>query len=181
MKTTARLLLILASIAYPLLWYLGRERGIFPWLAAAMCLLWAARAIIQQDRAQKTVSALIALFFALLLASNSTRSMYWYPVLVNALMFILFFASLFARQTLIERLARLTDPELPPEAIAYTRKVTQVWCAFFIVNGSIAAWLAALASHRAWALYTGIIAYGLMGVLFAGEYLLRRRLKKRVT
>lgn len=181
MKTAARILLILLSLSYPLLWYVGREQGIFPWLAAMMLLLWSVRALIQQDKGQKTVSALIAGFFALLLASGSAASMYWYPVLVNAMMFIVFFASLFARQSLIERLARLREPDLPQAAIAYTRKVTQIWCAFFVVNGGIAAALALAGAHRAWALYTGIIAYGLMGLLFAGEYLVRQRMKKRIT
>lgn len=178
MKTAARILLVLISIAYPLLWYVGRERGIFPWLAVGMCVLWAIRALAQQDKGQKTVSALLAAFFALLLASNSAGSMYWYPVLVNTLMFILFFASLFSGQSLIERLARLTEPDLPPQAIAYTRKVTQVWCIFFVLNGGIAAYLAAFGTHHAWALYTGIIAYLLMAALFAGEYLVRRQRKK---
>lgn len=178
MKTAARILLVLISIAYPLLWYVGRERGIFPWLAAGMCVLWAMRALIQQDKGQKTVSALLAAFFALLLASGNAGSMYWYPVLVNALMFILFFASLFSGQSLIERLARLREPDLPREAIAYTRRVTQIWCAFFIINGGIAAALALAGAHRAWALYTGLIAYLLMAALFAGEYLVRRRIKK---
>lgn len=179
MKTAARILLVLISIAYPLLWYVGRERGIFPWLAVGMCVLWAIRALAQQDKGQKTVSALLAAFFALLLASGSANSMYWYPVLVNALMFILFFASLFTRQSIIERLARLTEPDLPPQAIAYTRRVTQVWCIFFVLNGGIAAYLAAFGTHRAWALYTGIIAYVFMALLFAGEYMLRQRYKKQ--
>ncbi len=39
MKILGKLLLTLASLAYPLLWYYGRENGVFFWLAAAMCIL----------------------------------------------------------------------------------------------------------------------------------------------
>jgi uncharacterized membrane protein len=79
---------------------------------------------------------------------------------------------------MIERFARLSEPELSPAGVRYTRHVTQVWCAFFVVNGAIAAYTAAFASREAWALYNGLIAYVLMGVLFGGERLVRRRLMR---
>ncbi|HEY5799896.1 MAG TPA: hypothetical protein VIT92_06735, partial [Burkholderiaceae bacterium] len=60
----------------------------------------------------------------------------------------------------------------------YTRRVTQVWCAFFVVNGAIALGLAMYASEAAWSLYTGVIAYCAMGALFAGEWLVRQRFKR---
>ena len=61
-------------------------------------------------------------------------------------------------------------------ASRYTRRVTLAWCAFFVVNGAIAAWTAVYSSREAWVLYNGVIAYLAMGTLFAGERLLRRRL-----
>ena len=77
---------------------------------------------------------------------------------------------------MVERLARLRNPELPAAGVRYTRQVTQVWCAFFIVNGLIAVWTAVWSSREVWAVYNGFIAYLAMGALFAGEWLLRRRL-----
>lgn len=67
--------------------------------------------------------------------------MYWYPVLVNLMMLAVFGSSLFAGQTVIEKLARLQQPDLPEKAVRYTRRVTQVWCVFFIANGTLAALL----------------------------------------
>ena len=61
--------------------------------------------------------------------------------------------------------------------MAYTRKVTQVWCGFFVLNGGLALGTALWASDATWALYNGLIAYGLMGVLFAGEWVVRRRVR----
>ena len=77
----------------------------------------------------------------------------------------------------IERLARLQEPDLPESGVRYTRRVTQVWCGFFIVNGSIALATVLWASDAAWALYNGLIAYLLMGLLFAAEWLVRRRVR----
>ncbi|STZ75704.1 hypothetical protein [Bergeriella denitrificans] len=178
MKTAAHILLALISLAYPLLWYYGREHGAFYWLAAAMCGLWLIRALIQKTAAQRRISWLLAAFFAAVLVFRRPDSMYWYPVAVSGLMLAAFGGSLFAGQTLIERLARLQHPDLPPEGVRYTRRVTQIWCGFFIFNGTAAALLALSEQYDWWAVYTGIVSYGLMGILFAGEWVYRKRVLK---
>ncbi|OSI08335.1 integral membrane protein [Neisseria animaloris] len=174
MKAAGQILLVFLSIAYPLLWYYGRNNGVFFWLAALMCCLWLVRAAIQKTRGQRVVSLILAAFFAAVLFFRRSDSMYWYPVAVNALMLTVFGSSLFAKQTLIERLARLQHPDLPPEGVYHTRRVTQIWCGFFFFNGSIAALLIYLEKFDWWAVYTGIVSYVLMGVLFAGEWVYRK-------
>lgn len=119
------------------------------------------------------VAAVLALV-ALLWRGNDPVWVLSYPILMNALMLSVFAASLVTPPSVIERLARLRHPDLPPEGVIYTRRVTQVWCGFFVVNGSVAAWTAFAASREAWVLYNGLIAYLLMGALFAGEWLFRR-------
>ena len=121
----------------------------------------------------------------LLLAGLSLlcRASHWllyYPVLVSLLLLLLFARSLWQPQTLIERLARLQDPQLPPEAIRYTRRVTQVWCGFFVVNGTLALGTILLGDMALWSLYNGLLSYLLMGTLMGGEWLLRRRLQARL-
>lgn len=177
-KTLGKILLAAFSAAYPLLWYYGREHGAFFWLAAAMCGLWLVRAAVQKTRGQSAVSLLLAAFFALALLFRRPDSMYWYPVAVSLLMLAAFGGSLFAEQTLIERLARLQHPNLPPEGVRHTRRVTQIWCGFFIFNAAAAALLAFSDRHNWWALYTGMISYVLMGLLFAGEWVYRKRVLK---
>ncbi|HGT2536977.1 TPA: hypothetical protein ACMZ3U_001324, partial [Neisseria gonorrhoeae] len=118
------------------------------------------------------------LFFAAVLVFGRRDSMYWYPVLVNLMMLAVFGSSLFAGQTVIEKLARLQQPDLPEKAVRYTRRVTQVWCVFFIANGTLAALLVRLGRYDWWAVYTGVIAYVLMGMLFAGEWLYRKLVLK---
>ena len=166
------------SIAYPALWYYGREAGWFVWLAAAMCGLWLLRALTAKLPQQRYTALFITLFFAAVLVFRRHDSMYWYPVLVNLMMLAVFGGSLFAGQTVIEKLARLQQPDLPEKAVRYTRRVTQVWCVFFIINGTLAALLVRLGRYDWWAVYTGVIAYVLMGMLFAGEWLYRKLVLK---
>ncbi|UOP05703.1 membrane protein [Conchiformibius kuhniae] len=178
MRRGLQALLFVLSAAYPFVWHFGRGQGWFDCLAAGMLLLWSCRALFAREAWQKAAAAALAGLFALLLVLRLPAGMYWYPVAVNVLMLGMFGSSLFAKQSLIERIARLQTPELPARAVAYTRKVTQIWCVFFIANGSIAAALAASGQHQWWALYTGVIAYVLMGVLLGGEWLYRKRILK---
>jgi uncharacterized membrane protein len=76
--------------------------------------------------------------------------------------------------SLIERLARRREAELPAQAQAYCRAVTIVWTAWLCVNTLVALILAVFGSDAAWALWTGVISYLIMGVLFAGEFIVRR-------
>lgn len=167
-------ILLLMSLAYPFVWYFGREMGLFIWLAMAMCGLWLFRAFLQKNQAQKVISICVAVFFAVVGILRLPDSMYWYPVMVSLLMFMMFFGSLWTKQSMIERLARLQDPDLPPEGVRYTRRVTQIWCVFFVVNILIATILILLEKYDWWAIYTGIIAYILMGLLFVGEWVYRK-------
>lgn len=126
---------------------------------------------------------LIAILVALAVVaalSNDALPLKLYPVIVNAGFLGLFGWSLYAPPTVIERMVRLRTPDLPPAAVTYINKVTAVWCAFFLVNGTVAFITARYASTAVWALYNGLIAYGLMGLLFAGEYLVRRRVMRRI-
>ena len=112
--------------------------------------------------------------------SNNVVSLRFYPALVSGVMLIIFTGSLLSPPSLIERLARLQHPDLPSEGVIYTRRVTQVWCGFFIVNGVIALATAVWSSFEIWSLYNGLIAYVLMGILLGGEYMVRMKTQKHV-
>ncbi len=86
---------------------------------------------------------------------------------------------------MVYRLATLKDKSIAispyrKKIAAYCRNVTLVWCCFFIVNGSIALMSVFGDSYRFWALYNGCIAYILMGLLFAGEYIVRKVVQKNM-
>ncbi|MDR0736576.1 MAG: hypothetical protein LBF51_07075 [Zoogloeaceae bacterium] len=121
---------------------------------------------------------LVALLGLAAIFWRSSLSLQFYPVLVN-LMFLLIFAfSLTQEQSLIERLARRFEPGLPESGVRYTRRVTKAWCLFFIVNGAISLW-SIHAGEKTWAIYNGLVAYLLMGLMFVGEWLIRRHVRRR--
>ena len=78
---------------------------------------------------------------------------------------------------MIERFARLQDPNLPEVAISYTRKITKIWRVFFIVNGATSIITTQL-NIEYWTLYNGFISYILMGTLLGGEWLYRKMVLK---
>ncbi|PMS19100.1 hypothetical protein C0Z18_14880 [Trinickia dabaoshanensis] len=93
-----------------------------------------------------------------------------YPIVVNASMFVAFGATLVGGgPSMIEKFARVRRPELDARAVRYTRRVTQVWCAFFVINGAVSAACAIWGSRAQWALYNGLVTYLLIGMLIAGE------------
>ncbi|HGF5136913.1 hypothetical protein P3580_14955 [Vibrio parahaemolyticus] len=101
----------------------------------------------------------------------------FYPVVVNICMLCVFAFSLKQPQSIIERLACLQEPELPPSGVAYTRKVTMVWCVFFVLNATFALYTCFL-PVKIWTLYNGLISYLLAGSLFAGEWIVRQFVRK---
>lgn len=117
--------------------------------------------------------------------TRSARILTFYPALVNLFFLVLFGHTLFAGPSMVYRLATLKDKSIAispyrKKIAAYCRNVTLVWCCFFIVNGSIALMSVSGDSYRFWALYNGCIAYILMGLLFAGEYIVRKVVQKNM-
>lgn len=56
----------------------------------------------------------------------------------------------------------------------YCFKVTLIWCVFFILNGSAAVYTVFSKNDKIWSVYNGGIAYFLMGLLFAVEFIVRK-------
>jgi uncharacterized membrane protein len=104
---------------------------------------------------------------------DDDRFMLAYPVLVNGAL-LAWFAGSLRGTPIVETFARLQAPDLTGAEIRYCRGVTQVWSLFFAANGAAAALLGALAPRAWWALYTGALSYGLVGLVFASEYVVRK-------
>ncbi|MFV0277053.1 MAG: hypothetical protein ACK5HY_07700 [Parahaliea sp.] len=166
--------------ALPLVLVLGLEALSARTLAAGFMLAAGLRLLMSGFR-RSAVPVLLALALLLLalgmLWSNDPRWLRYYPVAVNLTLLLCFALSLCRGPPVVERLARLREPELPSAALSYTRRVTQVWCGFFALNGGAALYTALYSSLEVWALYNGLLAYLLMGALFGGEWLLRPRVR----
>jgi uncharacterized membrane protein len=167
------------TLLYPLAIWFGHGQVEPRWLAGLLLLAAATRlpALKLSGVARWSVAGALVLV-ACAIWSNLLLPLKLYPVLVNLALLAGFGYSLTTPMSAVERMARLRGADFPPVAQAYMRTVTQVWCGFFVVNGAIALGTALWASEAVWSLYTGVISYVLMAVLFGVEYLVRLRFKR---
>lgn len=174
-----------AWVMYPLTIYAGLRWG-SPRIVGVLLLF--NLAIRRRQDARKLIGdmgwmdrgVLLGLFLLAIMAALTNREILvrLFPVLMNLGALILFVRSLSASQSMVERFARLKEPDLPVSGVAYTRCVTQVWCCFLAVNTCVSWWTAIYATQEAWALYNGLIAYVLMAFLFVGEWIVRTYLRQ---
>lgn len=167
----------LLSLAYPLVVYLSLGRFEPRWLSLLLFTLAALRAMTTRQPVWWVAALGTGVLALVATAFNQALPLKLYPALVNAVMLVIFATSLRFGPSAVERLARLSEPDLPPFAVIYTRRVTWIWCGFFVLNGSLALATALWASNQVWAFYNGLLAYVMMGALFGGEWLVRRRVK----
>lgn len=120
-------------------------------------------------RVPLVVIALLALSAIL----DDARFVMALPVLISVALLVTFGGSLRGEMPIVERFARMKEKTLSVEQVDHCRQATIAWCVFFVVNAAIAGVLAVLEMKTEWAIYTGGIAYGLMGLMFAGEYAVR--------
>ncbi|MCL2129444.1 MAG: acyl-CoA synthetase [Treponema sp.] len=107
------------------------------------------------------------------------------PVMMNIMLSYSFGITLFEPPAMIYRFAVLMDKSIPKslgqkEIAAYCYKVTVIWVVFFIINGIVAAFTVFFGSDLFWAIYNGGVANVLMGSLFAGEFIVRKIVDKKI-
>lgn len=173
--------LVGALVLYPVLVYLGIGRfGVGP-IAAVLAFVCLLRLLVLRSRGGSqpfTRGLMVVCVGGIILAGvsfvlESEEAMLYYPVLMNAGLLAVFAASLVSPPSIVERLARLKDPDLPPHAVVYTRRVTIAWVVFFAINGGIALYTATSSPLATWALYNGFIAYFLIAAMFGIELAIR--------
>ncbi|MFD1804849.1 hypothetical protein ACFSAV_00405 [Pasteurella oralis] len=181
LQFAVNLLLTLVTIAYPIIWlFLGQEyQSILYCLPYIMAGLWGMKGYLQPANWQRYLALMMAFILLLVGLTRTIDTMYWYPVAINVMMLTLFAGSLFSKQSIIERFARLQTPNLPEKAIWYTRVVTKSWCVFFLLNILMTTGFILSEQYHYWALYTGVIAYILMAILMVGEWCIRQIVMKK--
>jgi uncharacterized membrane protein len=179
-KALTGLLQTLVTLAYPLVILLALRVASPRAIGLAVLALLALR-LIFGGRGGLASFTRLGLPIAAGFAASTLASLWWNdalallltPVLVNLALFAAFAASFFQRETLIETLALEQAGSLSSDERAYCRKVTALWCAFLLANAAVSAKLALDDDRALWALYVGVIAYVLMGLLFAAEFVYR--------
>ena len=179
MRPFVKVLVTLATAGYPLLVYLGFGRWDPIWLALGLAALMFLRAFGGRDPFWVAAGVGVLLLGGATALQGSWLPLKLYPVLVSLVLFVVFALSLVRPPTVVERIARMAEPDLDAAGVAYTRKVTLAWCGFFVVNGSVSAATSLWGSEQAWVLYNGLLSYLLVALFFGGEWLVRRRVRGR--
>ena len=114
-----------------------------------------------------------------------------YSVVISVTLLSVFGSTLIFEPNMCFRLATMTDKKIigssyEQQVNKYCKKVTIVWCAFFVINGSIAAFTALYnfgseeLNNKIWSIYNGGISYVLMGLLFIVELFIRKIVDKKM-
>ncbi len=126
------------------------------------------------------IPATVVALMLLALASDDVRFVLAYPALVNLVLLVQFSVTLRPGiKSMVERFARLRVDDLSDREVAYCRVVTAGWVGFFVVNGGACAAFAMFGTRESWALYTGLVSYTILGLLFLVELTIRKYLFRR--
>lgn len=179
-----RVLLGIAMALYPFAVYVGLKSGAHAWLGIGLVglgilRLWSAARKKGGRAPESAMAAILICFGTAALLARSGRLLLFYPCLMSFGAFSIFALSMVFPPTLIERIALFREPDLPPEAVRYCRRVNLIWCVFLAANSAVAAWTVLLADQRIWLFYNGFLSYVLIGALFAGEFAVRTILQAR--
>ena len=205
MKKAIRIFFYVISILYPILVFTLLVVFKLPLKLLSLCVIALAAALFVSVSAKnkeknlewKPLATSILFFLAGLLCFMTDEAIFlkFYPVAINLIFLVFFGSTLFRGPNMIFRFATLADRSIkgsPKEKKVenYCRKVTLVWCLFFILNGTAAA-LTVFAdkifgitpedADKVWSLYNGGISYILMGFLFAAEFIVRKFVDKKMT
>src|SRR5687768_9670031 len=180
MRVAAAIVTAVLVVVYPIAIWIGLShfsaRTVGLWVLALLVPIVALRfrnAKREDMFAVLRIPLVILALVTLGIAFDDPRYVLALPVLISVALLITFALTL-RGETIIERFAKMQHEEgLSAEQIAHCRQVTYAWCAFFVLNALAAGALALAAPMSWWAAYSGGIAYGLMGLLVAVEYVVR--------
>ena len=174
MKHVLKGIVITGFVLYPFLVGFSLAKGQYEWVSILLIALGGLKLFSRGNTLLLPLTTFAILCGGLSLILKDQAWLKLYPVFMSVGALIIFALTLINPPSMIERFARIIEPDLPPEGILWTKKVTIVWCFFFFFNAIIAASTVFMTSADIWVLYNGFISYVLMGILFVGEFILRK-------
>ncbi len=122
---------------------------------------------------------------------NSDKFLKLYSVAISLTLLGTFGSTLFFKPNMVFRMAVLWDRRIKGSSYedrveSYGRKVTLVWCVFFVFNASVALFTALHdfgspeLNMKVWSLYNGGVSYVIMGLIFAVEFLVRKKVDSKM-
>ncbi len=189
-KSFIKTFFIILTAIYPICVFLCLVVFNLPVRIISLCImLFACMYFLSASGAKKSVrpiisSALLLTAGILCYITNKTFFLKMYSVTVSVFFLFFFGITLIKGPNMCFRFALLLDKTLAgskreKSAESYCRKVTILWCIFFVINGIIALYTVISCNDKIWALYNGGISYGIMGLIFFIEYIVRKRVEKK--
>jgi uncharacterized membrane protein len=164
---------LLAVMAYPFAVYFGLGRFSPRIMIAGLLALLSLR-MYRTPHGRGRLPYLVGGVGVVIIAARSPSvGLRAYPILISLTLASVFAYSLLRPPTIIEQIARMRRPHMPPRIVAYLRHVTIVWTGFFLLNAAISAATVVSGSIKLWTLYNGFVSYLIIGAILAGELMLR--------
>lgn len=159
------------AAAYPFVVFFAIREGFsLPALSAILLVVLIVNFILYGRLVVLIFGLLLLLLIAL---SRSFECFKLYPVFMN-LSFALIFGFSLLKKPLVQGIAERLRGALPPEEVAYARKATAAWCIFLSCLTAIS-FATLFAPLEVWTVFNGMISYILIALMFAAEYLVRRK------
>jgi uncharacterized membrane protein len=173
-------LLVVIIAAYPFLVVAGLDLASARTLGIALLAVAVLTALASGGHASDLVTLLVrrfGVFTVVAVAAAGTNhpvALTLLPSLSSLWLLAMFASSLRREPTIVAQFATTMHDGFPDFLLPYCRKVTWMWCAFFAANAVASAALALTAERQMWAWYSGFVAYLLMALLAAGEYVFHK-------
>lgn len=168
-------------VSYPALLHLAYMRGSS--LLASLALGFLVLGIFYKPLRHRNPRVLTALFITALILGLSA---YWQVSLLLAklpalffpvVLFIVFAGSLMpGREALVTSIGENARGPLSEAMRRYTRFITQLWAGIFLIIIVFTVLAAGMGGDNIWSLLTNIVIYPLVGIVFVGEFYLRKLL-----
>ncbi len=176
-------IIFILSFAYPFIVYFLGSQIPTTYIVAGLAAALAIRSVLQyrdQGASNLYLSVPVIVIMGAVFLWNEQIAYLIYPVVMSTSFALLLGWTLIYPPSLIERFARLVEPELDKEGVKYTYKVTIVWLVYSLVNATISLATVLWGDKEIWLLYNGFISYVLMGFLMGCEYLFRQHYKAKM-
>lgn len=203
MKAFLKVFIAIISVLYPVLVFTLLVVYKFPVRIVSLCVVFLALVYFisatsenpDKDKSGKkhfsfNLKPLISSIFLLIIGiacflTNSSLFLKLYPIVVCATLLFVFGITIFTRPNIIFRFATLQDKSIigsvnEKRVERYCLKVTYIWCSFFILNSLVAAYTAFFCDEKIWTIYNCGISYGIMGIIFAVEFIVRSFVNKKM-
>ena len=166
---------------YPFIVYFGIHYLPASFFAILLGVVVALRIVIIRPEERMMVVPVMALLLVYAIGAaivGRTVALLYYPLLVNAVLCVIFTRSLLAGEPLLLRIVRARGIPMSEHGPPYMARLTAVWAVFFAANAAIAFWTTTQ-SLKVWTLYNGLISYLLVGTLILCEWPVRKYYQRK--